>query len=348
MYRLMHAQLARWFWRHALGAVVVFFSAASIADGAHGAVLSFFEEFPGGVHWRLWDSRDNTFRTLLTTRQKPQLIFWSAGGTAAYYTKGLEIFRLSLADRSLEPIYIGQLPKVAGKVEALWVDTKTRRIRIAAMQPVADADLRKLNGHLVFRAKDGASLPTSDLPHWGRPYIASIWEMGAKKGEWVRVVRRATKSDAGDTPGLSVLADFLDPFGHSNESLLRSYTCDNEQCRNDVPDALVRSASSLVGRPLSSEGLSLWSVNPGGASVLFGIVMGDELHITAPVLLANSGAEGASLLQVGQRGQMGLGVQGGFLLVADELSGSRPIVVDLKLGAVRLQPKNATGAVWLP
>jgi hypothetical protein len=75
--------------------------------------------------------------------------------------------------------------------------------------------------------------------------------------------------------------------------------------------------------------------------------MGDELHITAAVLLVKPGAEDVPLVQMGQRGNLGLGVHGNLMLIADELRGPRPIVVDIERATARFQPNNNTYAVSL-
>lgn len=348
MYRVMRTQIIRSLGVLSLRLLVALAGCFVFVEVSQAAVLSFVQKVPAGFSWKLWDSNNNAVRTLLVGREKPRQIFWAAEEAAAYFLLGDEVFRISLLERTPTPTSLGRLPKGSNPVDALWLEQKTRRIRIAAMQAVRGNVVDKLNGRTVFRMPDGAILPADDLPAWGQPHLVVVWEMVDKAGRWSMVERRATKSDAGDTPDLAVIADLRREHGHSNQALLRSYTCDNEQCRHDVPPALVRSASKLVGRSLNEDDLSLWTPESGGAALLFGTVMGDTLHITAPILLVEGDAKAPSLLKIGQRGQLGLGVHAGWLLIADESSGARPIVVDMQRRAIRFQPKQAFDAVWVP
>ena len=54
---------------------------------------------------------------------------------------------------------------------------------------------------------------------------------------------RATKGEAGETPGVSVVDDLRKENGVSSERLLESYTCKTARCRNDVPTAFLELAA---------------------------------------------------------------------------------------------------------
>jgi hypothetical protein len=189
-------------------------------------------------------------------------------------------------------------------------------------------------------------------PDWGVPYICSVLELQQDGGGWRQIAVKATKDDAGLTPGVSVADNLRKENGVSSERLLESYTCVTAPCRNEdapVPTAFVELAAHKTKRKLTDDDLSLWRVGDGLHSILFGIVEGDQLHAAPPIFIVGAEASAPTLeLPLNDSGQYGLGVNDRYLLVAEEGSGAHPIVIDLRSGHLLLNVPNGAFAMWMP
>jgi len=200
----------------------------------------------------------------------------------------------------------------------------------------------------VYRMKDGRKVAALTNPDWGVPYICSVLEL-QQDGGWRQIAVRATKDDAGETPGVSVVDDLRKENGVSSDKLLESYTCKSAQCRNDVPAAFVELAAHKTNHKLTDDDLSLWRVGDGLHSILFGTIAGDQLHAVAPILIVGAEASAPTLdLPLNTSGQYGLGVNDRYLLAAEERSGAHPVVIDLRSGHLLLDTPNGAFATWMP
>jgi hypothetical protein len=216
------------------------------------------------------------------------------------------------------------------------------------MLKIAESDVLDEKGTVKYRLPDGRKIAGMADPDGGIPYACSVLELQADGKTWKPLATRATKDDAGDTPGISVVDDLRKEAGYSSDRLADAYTCRNGQCRNDVPKNLVTLASRLAKRKLSDEDLSIWRPGPGLRSVLFGTVSGDALDMAPPVIILSPDEKSGQNLPLGNFEQLSMGVAAGLLLVTDLGTGAYPVVVDLKTGKVRFSAPEATSAVWVP
>jgi hypothetical protein len=202
----------------------------------------------------------------------------------------------------------------------------------------------------MYRLPDGSKIAGMPDPNWGIPYACSVLELHADGTTWKMLATRATKDEAGDTPGISVVSDLRNEVGYSSDRPDDSYTCGNGQCGNDVPKNLVALASRLSQRKLADDDeMSIWRPGPGLRSILFNTGMGDSRHAVPPVIILSPDEKSGQKLPLDQDlHQLMMGIADGLLLVADESYGGHPIVVDLKTGQVRWSWPEATAAVWVP
>jgi hypothetical protein len=312
-----------------------------------GPILSFFRPNGLGVAWLFWradQDKEVTFRELATPAH---LIFWEEKQSGVLYALGNTVFRAALNPIGAPAERAATLPNADGDVRALWRERGTRRLRIIAMQKIEPANVLVENGVTRYRLPDGTIIKGLSEPDWGTPFACSVLEL-QDDGAWKLIARRPTKDEAGDTPGISVVDDLRHELGASNRTLLASYTCDAGQCRNDVPAELVARAAADVGRKLTDDDLSLLKLGGGKPSLLFGTVMGDQLHMVPPVMMISE--EGATIARLPANGrrQIGLGVDQDLLLLADERTGDRPLVAALRTGKIRFSAPDAATAAWIP
>ena len=323
------------------------------ADENNSPTLSYFQPSESGFDWLFWNSENGTSRTFLHSTVKPSAVFWQAETKQVYYSVDQSMFRTSYRSSDEKPTLIAEIPKKFGAIRLLWLDRISGRLRILVMEAVADSSIKTRKGKAFYVSKLGARVPATNLPDWGTPYIASVLEWNSGRMNWRTLAQRATKDDEGLTLGAWVFHDlWSNAKGTSNNDLLRSYTCANGECRGVVSASLVASANKVSGLPLTADDLSLWSVEGSKASLLFGLAEGDIshdiVHMSPPVMLLSSDPKREALLPIGQRKQIGIGVSGFYLLVADEWDGSQPIVFDLRNGKSLLRAEAGLDAVWVP
>jgi len=308
--------------------------------------LSYFQRDGLSYRWMLWQPGQAQAIVFLRTRNQPKNVFWARDATRVYYTLEGKLFRARLDRVPGQSEQLASLPDNVGEIRGLWQEQNTRRLRIVAMQAIAPADVLARGG-LRYRLPDGRTVAGANVPAWGAPFVCTVLELGGDGATWQVVTWRGTKDLAGDTPGISVVDDLRHEWGASNDSLLASYTCGAGQCRTEVPENLIRLAQTQTVDKLNAEDMSMLSASSPHTAVLFETSSGDQLHMVPPVLVIAAAGVARLVLPGHERKQLGLAIEQSHLLVADELTGSRPIVVDLRTGKVQFHA-DGWEAVWRP
>lgn len=309
-------------------------------------MLAYFQHQGASYQWMLWRPGQKQASLFLETRGEPQNIFWDRSAKRVYYTLDGKIFQAHWDSLPGQSEQIAALPVNAGKLRGLWRERSTRRLRLVAMQAVATADVLTRGG-LRYRLPGGRSIAATGLPPWGVPFVCTVLELDGDASRWTVLAQRATKDLAGDTPGISVVDDVRHEWGASSDGLLASYTCGAGQCRAEVPVRLIKLAETQAQQKLNADEMSMLPANSARAAVLFDTASGDQLHMVAPVFLIAADGRATLVARKHERKQLGLAIEQGYLLLADELTGARPVVIELRTGVVRFQPEG-WGAVWLP
>jgi len=325
------------------------YTAGALA-GETGARLSFFQSRNGKTAWMIWSAAANRTDVFMEVADAPSLVLWESKPGAVLFVSGKSIFQAEMEQTPASRKQVAALPEGHGDVRTIWRDAASSRLRVAAMLPIEESDVLDEKGKIMYRLPDGRKIAGMTEPDWGSPYACSVLELQADGSTWKLLATRATKDDAGDTPGISVVSDLRNEVGYSSDRLDNSYTCGNGQCVNDVPKHLVALASRLAQRKLTDDDeMSIWRPGPGLRSILFNTGMGDSRHAVPPVIILSPDEKSGQNLPLDQDlHQLMMGIADGLLLVADEAYGGHPIVVDLKTGQVRWSWPEATAAVWVP
>lgn len=340
--RTIRAGWQRWL----MLAMVIFLMGPANAAPSSAPTLSYFQRDGLSYQWMLWQPGQAQASIFLITRTQPKNVFWDRGAARVYYTLEGKVFRAQWDRVPGQSELVAPLPDNVGEIRGLWHELSTRRLRVVAMQAVAPANVLT-SGALRYRLPDGRIVAGASVPAWGDPFVCTVLELDADGTAWRVLARRATKDLAGDTPGISVMDDLRHEWGVSNDSLLASYTCGSGQCRAEVPANLIKLAQAQTPQQLSVEDVSMLSTNSPQTAVLFETSSGDQLHMMPPVILVAAGAHATLLLSAHARKQLGMAIKQSSLLVADELTGSGPIVIDIHSGKVQFQVEGVD-AVWLP
>jgi hypothetical protein len=327
-----------------LGTCIGAFAGNSRSGRDVGPILSYFAEGHADCQWIFWSASSQQKRVFLDLPAAPKFVFWDTQERRVYYAIGSRIFAAAYSDRSAAPSAIGGLP--AGDVRVMWIERTSGRLRVVELEEINDDAITKgTNGTVTYRLHDGSSIPGLDSPDWGIPKVCTVLELGPS-GKWLSVARRATKDEAGDTPGLDVVGDLRHERGASQDTLLMSYTYAYREMRGeDLPKGLIPRLTMAVNH--SPHDFVYVPEGHGFAGLLFPTAFGDTEHAETPLFLVSPTHRLRRIKLRNDGGQIGLGRDGRYLLVAEEYSGDDPTVIDLKTSTT-LVSEHARAAVWVP
>ena len=206
------------------------------------------------------------------------------------------------------------------------------------------AIIKKTGNTVVYRLADGSIVSGMGFPDWGVAAVLTVLECGPR-GEWTRIAQRATKDEAGDTPGMEVVDEFRHERGASRDTIINSCICANwAMCGNDAPKSFVR-----LLRAADQDGEFRYIPPRNGLmGLLFATAFGDTLHTVPPFFLVSQSGEHMKQIELGDRNAVDACPDSQSLLIADQYGGDNPIVIDLKTGRAVFSSENATDAVWIP
>lgn len=320
--------------------------ASTVAKTEGSLRVSCFEPGKKGqIEWIIWDARSNQKTVFKRVPEVPKNLIWVIDRQEVYYSLKNEIFVASYADPEAQAKMLGTFP--SGQIEptGMWLDQKTRRLRILRMLPVPESGvIKQKDGHLLYQLESGKPVPGLNEPDWGVPYICQVWELKAPD-QWTLVVQKGTKWEAGDTPGPDVVSDYMLETGRSFE---RGYSQDSDDwlSHRTEPPASWLQQNHLRPTDSEEEGLAQW-VDPAlGTGILFNLAFGDTLHAMSPVYYLAQGKAFKIEVFKGRAEQISFAKRAQFILITEEYTGDHPSVLDLKTGKLVWSSQGRT-AVWI-
>ena len=163
-----------------------------------------------------------------------------------------------------------------------------------------------------------------------------------KKGLWARIEMAPTKSNAADTPGLSILNVYNQKksLGLNLSDLLTTSTC--------VGGVLNCSSEDKSVKKLMKD-QEEYGVIPTarGSRFVFAVVFGDTPHAAAPLYYCQGNCQNPIKLKEVTEEQISLALKGDYLVVATEYDNMNPRIYDVKTGRLVVVIPHAKSAVWL-
>ncbi|HXH32559.1 MAG TPA: hypothetical protein VNJ01_17305 [Bacteriovoracaceae bacterium] len=263
----------------------------------------------------------------------PKRLLISNSGKFFYSDESGSIF--TLANKKTEKI--GEFPTWS---MSLMLDEKGRLVA-GYLKDLKESDFSstgegdKRTENFSFEGKKYVS---KDLPPWGVPYmaIAEVFE----NGKWTRIEVAPTKSEAGDTPQLSVLKKISSKTnGVSLEKLQMDSTCYSSllNCNTQHPFA-----KKLLGE---REGYGEIKTK-SGAVFLFNVIYGDTPHASSPVFFLDSGAKDGIKINE-ERNQISLSMKDDLVLIGNEYDNKVSKLYDGNGEMIMAFPPSAQ-VVWYP
>ncbi len=330
-------------------------------SAAQDTVLLFQEETPKGCVWLAVDLLTHHPSPLQLTRQCSNLVIFDQLGKQNWLVEGEEIavypWQGSGEEKALAKFPMEWRADAFSLVD-FWLDQKTRQPRVALLEAVREEAIEVQGKHQIWYYSGGTlkvDVAREGWVDWGLPAVAAVYQWD--KSRWREVAKAATKMEAGDTPGISVLEKYIRSAKDSVtlQQLLMAATCLEQGCLQEGeessplpwPEIKSKLTGALTADDELNAGFVAW---PGEGVVVFNMLFGDTPHASAPLLFCDSQFRHPVLTQTGEgrQRQIGLSRQGEYLLVTDEYSGNKPSVYRFAQKEPEFAYMNGKHAVWLP
>lgn len=312
---------------------LVFSAALFIAQSSFAATLFYLKQELRGCHANTLELPNKKLTTLFTVPECPSQIVWTGGKTL--YVSENQLWEIGADKKSKS------LARLPWPVQSFWIEKSTQHPRIGYLVLVDEKNIvEKGTGEKkkTFYRFENQLLDATDLVDFGSPNIAITAEL--QNGKWKRLEMKATKSEAGDTPHLTVLESFNKRAeeGTSLAALLSSTTCAGGKLNCEIDNPRIK---KLVGK---LEGYG--STDPLGKSqFVFNVVFGDSAHAASPVFFCKDKC--VKLKEVKSE-QLAIARADGLVLVANEYTNDNPQVYSETTGTKLFELKEAQSAAWLP
>lgn len=278
---------------------------ANLSSG-HAASLSYFEQSTEGLVWKWFSPETKTISTAHTFKTKPSSLYWEHDHK---HILALNDNKLLTFDRRGEAVGSVALPHLMTdeKTIGLWRDRTTKRLRFATRYMVPQANVGGTVENPTLKDITGKQINGLAKPEWGSHAILKIYELTQSETQWNIIVTLPTKTEAGDTPGVSVLKYFWNEDGDSDIKLTSSKFCAKygglyrgRQCHigNDsharasffskvFPECKRSPEGFVLGRECPIDAVGQMSCEGCTYDLLHASVEGDRLHAALPLYLKN-------------------------------------------------------------
>jgi hypothetical protein len=248
------------------------------------ATLFYFQVEGGTCHWTVRSMPAGAPERVHSTPTCPVHLVWEPSARTAWYTLGHDLHSVSWKEHKAE--LRARLPFTSRLDHMAWVSrlrvsAGTGKVRVAFLEPVAEADVVTRGDRTFFRRK-GELKPDEDAGFIGSPRFAVAWDL-QPNGQWTEVAAVPTNAEAGDTLGLSVLKSALDSRRGTYaldelEDALRERDWDRAEF-TDVSARQDEFARVLLG---ADEGVGYIDLGKR-SGIVFRLTYGDDKHAASPV-----------------------------------------------------------------
>ncbi|MDV7341520.1 hypothetical protein RYZ26_18080 [Terasakiella sp. A23] len=295
--------------------------------------LSFFTQNANSVDWYWFDPVNKNARQIYAFKKKPAALYWEKGNHKIRVIDQGKIVSFSGSGHRLNeaPILLPQMLQ-GEKSISLWRDASDHNLRVATWVTVRPAQVRD---NIIYLSNT-ISVPVLRDPEWGAHAVVRLFKQ--EGNAWSLEQTLATKSEAGDTPGLSVLKPFWNEEGASDLKMASTKYCKRY---DSVFDGRAREGGNVR---IVSHDVETGIVTCKGCrfELTHAISEGDCLHAMLPVHLWDKEREQIKYLDLPNDGQARLDVNGNFAFVE---SAAIVTVIDLNYGKILLN-KTGEGSFW--
>ncbi|MBL4693288.1 MAG: hypothetical protein JKY92_08180 [Magnetovibrio sp.] len=337
----------------------------------HAASLSYFENTPEGVAWKWFSAKTKAISIVHTFKEKPSALYWEQDNKRILVLKDKQILTFDHNGPVVSGVQGIALPPLAKdeKTVGLWRDKDTKRLRIATSYLVPGADIGGTIENPVLKDRIGMEINGLAKPEWGSHAILKIYEFVLAERKWNVIEALPTKTEAGDTPGMSVLKPFWTEEGASGIKLTSSKYCARygvlyrgRQCHlgNDsqtrkaffkkaFPQCKLSPEGYVLGRGCPIEGVGKVSCEVCKFELLHSSIEGDSLHAALPLYLKNkmTGEMARIQLKNQKREQVLIDQNGVYAMIEVMRVPDHIYVLDLNTGEMIFDTLGEN-SIWFP
>lgn len=329
------------------------------SEAKSSILLSFFSQNNNGFAWSWFDPSSNQTRKIHTFKEKPAALYWEKKDKVIRVIDQGEIISFSASGILIKETTT--LPQMLPNERpiALWRDANDDTLRVATWVTVKPTQV--LDNVIILDTSTRIRVMSN--PEWGWHAVVRLFKWEADT--WVIEHTLATKSEAGDTPGLSVLKPFWNEQGASNvmlssqkycgryDAVFMGRRCDDKHVGENIRNGFYDFAFPACEK--SKDGY-LHATDCGAVS--FGFIScenckfdlihlnnkGDTLQAMLPIYLRDKDEGHFQHLSLSTKGKIHIDVKDRFSFIESQ---NRITVIDLAAGKV-IFGKTAIDPFWLP
>lgn len=341
-------------------------------SAVHAASLSYFEQSTEGQEWKWFSPKTKTVSITHTFKEKPSSIYWERDNKLILVLAENQILTFDRKGWAIKGVQGIALPSLMEdeKTVGLWRDRTTKRLRVATRYIVPPADIGGTNEKPILKVGAGIEVNGLAKPEWGSHAILKVFEFSKTEKLWNVIASLPTKTEAGDTPGVSVLKPFWVEEGYSGLRLTSSKFCARygglyrgRQCHigNDnrtrkaffkkaFPECKLSPEGHALGRECPIDGVGQISCEGCTYDLLHASVEGDGLHAALPLYLKNKRTGELTEVDVPNSSdvkQVLIDQHEGYSVIETMHTPGHILVLDLKTGESILNARGES-SMWFP
>jgi len=200
-------------------ATLIVHTAAMASDVAP---LSFFTDTDDGVQWSWYSPADGKLTTVHTFKNGPDALHADSDGQTIQIIGDGAIHHFNRDGQKLDRVI--KLPAML-KDEypmVLWRDKEDQQLRLTTWLYIRPEAIHQQGNKTLLRLPNGGTVDAIMDVEWGTHHVNRIF---AYDGDWRVLHTLASKGEAGDTPGLTVIKPYFDESGASEFKLFAKKYC---------------------------------------------------------------------------------------------------------------------------
>lgn len=308
---------------------------------AETKVLSYFIQNGNKWEWTFWNPADQENVIYTTLNDLPKNIIFCFDKKSVLYEQKDGIYENKWPEGRKEKLFTDTIPKTDND-GFWWIDKTTNRIRTTYLMEVNDSNRQE------FQMLNSSNL----LPDWGVEYICYVNEL-QEDGTWKNVAKKATKWEAGETPGYNVISDLYE----NAEGVNYSAACEWNMEKYDYFKKLTDKAKAKLRSEFhdsfddNSSQIQYFPSKDLRNGIAIHTETGDTWHYMLPILFCKENCLSVRLVDdielTSVTNQIGISFYNNFLLITEEYVCNCPYVYDRNTMKLIFHSRDAKNAAWI-
>jgi len=327
--------------------------------------LSFFTDTSDGVQWNWYSPDKKSVTTLYTFQKKPDAIHIDHNSKTIQVVADGNILQFNQnGERQNEVVKLPSFMPDEHPI-VLWRDKADKQLRLATWLYIKPENIITQNTTTILKLPNGNTVKAMLEPEWGTHHVNRIFTLKDGAGRVLHTL--ASKGEAGDTPGLTVIKPYFHEAGSSDFKLIANKYCASLQefypgriCHSDPIDKILldqlftniftdceRSSDGYIKpRSCAIDTIGLINCPDCIYDLIHASVQGDRLHAMTPLYLLDKKTQKyveLTLPGISSGQQVWLDQSGHHILTETR---GKVFVINMNTGSV-ISAASGDEAVWL-